>query len=59
MNGWLVFVLIVGAFGIIVGDAMALKYMSKMKLPEEVQQAIAKRKAAAALEKDKKKPTDD
>lgn len=60
MNGWALFLLIAVVLGIIVGNLLLLKHSANMKLPEEVRQAIAKRKAAEALEKEnKKKPTDD
>jgi|GEM_PF-1977010 len=60
MNGWALFLLIAVVLGIIVGNLLLLKHSANMKLPEEVRQAIAKRKAAEVLEKEnKKKPTDD
>jgi len=60
MNGWALFLLIAVVLGIIVGNLLLLKQSAHMELPATVKQAIAKRKAAEALEKEnKKKPTDD
>ncbi|MFT6987109.1 MAG: cellobiose-specific phosphotransferase system component IIC, partial [Psychromonas sp.] len=45
MNSWALFLLIAAILGIVVGNIMLLKHSANMKLPEEVKQAIAKRKA--------------
>jgi len=60
MNGWWIAFIITLVLGVIVSNLMLLKYSAKFTVPKDVIEAVKKRNAKEAQQKDhKKKPTDE